>query len=280
MSISLNTISRGAVSFLNENLLQVLSSLNKKVLIIAAAAFACLAAYMISRYCFSAQLLDEKKAPSKPDGEDKKAPSKLVEEILNVKEVSEADAKKEISPKEESKELPQSDENGTLNGPGERIYPNEKNNPRYYWLPATAKGTFKNGKLIGQGSMTFHNGTVFEGEFDSTKSGSNYLNGEGKRVEKSIDGEVEAIYEGTFQEHKLHGKGMIFLPNGGTWKGKFEFGVLVEGSIEYKHGPIQSEEGKFAWHGNQLNGEGKRVYRTGKVEEGIFENGVLITPKK
>jgi hypothetical protein len=267
MNILLNPISRDTVSFLNENLVQAFTPLHKKILIIAAAAFACLAAYyLMSHYCFSAQSLEEKKAPIELD-----------EEVQNEEKVSNAAAPKEgISPIEEVEELPQSDEYGTLNGPGKRIDPRE--NPSYYWLPVTSEGTFENGRLIGHGKVTFNNGTVWEGEFKPI-SGHDYLNGEGKRVEKNKEGEVETIFEGTFQEHKLHGEGMMFLLNGGTWKGTFSYGMLVAGSIEYKHGSIQSVEGNFDRDG-RLEGEGKKIYRNGTVEEGTFEKGVLKTPKK
>jgi hypothetical protein len=54
----------------------------------------------------------------------------------------------------------------------------------------------------------------------------------------------------------------------------FEHGDLKNGTKTYPGNCI--EEGAFEALGGRLNGQGKRTYDDGRVEEGMFKNGKLV----
>lgn len=95
------------------------------------------------------------------------------------------------------------------------------------------------------------------------------LNGYGKRTD--FDGN---IYEGTFVNNELHGKGKItFVRLGQVWEGDFINGVLTgKGKITFADGEIS--EGDFV--GGRLNGRGKNITVDGYVYDGIFKDDELI----
>lgn len=126
------------------------------------------------------------------------------------------------------------------------------------------EGTFKGGKLDGEGTRTDHFrdlGTPFflfscreEGEF---KDGE--LNGKGKIT--FSDG---SVLKGIFKNGKLNGKGSYKRPD--FHKFLF-FGEKLPGF---------KQKGEF--EKNDLNGEGKAVYPNGTIKEGTFgtiKEGIL-----
>ena len=189
-----------AVSFFKESLMPSLSAQQKKILIIASLAFACLTAcYMINRSCFRAKI---------KNGEGRNS-------YLFGLIVQEGTFK-----------------NGKLNGQGKTIL----NIPLLVRLEE--EGEFENDKLNGQGKITT-GGIVQEGEFKNSE-----LNGQGKMTFSGT------VAEGEFKYNELNGQGKITKPDGST------------------------EEGEFM--NFDLNGQGKKTYPGGKVEEGLFEKDVLI----
>ncbi len=124
------------------------------------------------------------------------------------------------------------------------------------------EGQFKDGKLNGNGKISYTNGNIFEGQF---KNG--YLNGNGKISYTSGN-----IYEGQFKDGKLNGFGKISYTNGNIYEGQFQDGQLNgNGKISYTNGNIF--EGQF--QDGHLNGNGKISHNNGNIYEGQFQNGQL-----
>ena len=58
------------------------------------------------------------------------------------------------------------------------------------------------------------------------------------------------IYEGEFQEGNMHGNGVMFV----------EDGVKIEGT----------------WYQGNLDGDVKKIFPDGKIEELFFQNGICL----
>jgi len=172
----------------------------------------------------------------------------------------------------------------------------------------TFEGTFKNGKLNGQGKITFISGDKQEGIFLD-----NVLNGQGKRIDKTSDGEVK-IYEGVFKNGTIT-SGKITYPWGKVEEtlsgGKFiyeddYYSLVGNGKIKYSDGRISEGEfdgsdnlngtgtitlkdgtkhkgtfdsGKLKISGNIQNGVGKYINSNGTIYEGTFKNGTITSGK-
>ena len=95
------------------------------------------------------------------------------------------------------------------------------------------------------------------------------LNGYGKRTDFNGN-----IYEGTFVNDELHGKGKItFVRLGQVWEGDFVNGALTgKGKITFADGEIS--EGDFI--DGRLNGRGKNTTVDGYVFDGIFKDDEMI----
>lgn len=128
------------------------------------------------------------------------------------------------------------------------------------------EGTFYCGKLKGLGRQSLQQYNE-EGNFKSGK-----LHGKGKRISP-----LGEIHEGEFVEGQLHGLGKIYSRNHpGSTEGNYVNGKLEGyGKIDHGLGNGDGEEGQFK--AGQLHGKGKRIIE-GQVEEGLFEEGRLITP--
>ena len=138
----------------------------------------------------------------------------------------------------------------------------------------TFEGTFKNGKLNGQGKITFISGDKQEGIFLD-----NVLNGQGKRIDKTSDGEV-TIYEGTFKNGTIT-SGKITYPSGRVKEtlsgGKFIYEddyYLLVGNGKIKHSDGSISEGEFNEYGD-LNGTGTITLKDGTKHKGTFVDGTL-----
>ncbi|MDR1530728.1 MAG: hypothetical protein LBS62_00815 [Clostridiales bacterium] len=187
------------------------------------------------------------------------------------------------------------------------------------------KGVFKNNNFVG-GTMysKFSNGGFYEGGARALEtdvvgaSGHCYEQGQGKLT--YADG---SVYIGTFDSGKCHGKGKLTRPNGTCCEGEFkngefaagkktfENGAFFEGEfcggkfargvalIKYDTGTVYNGEyandkykgkGKLSWaSGNVYEGEffdsryyghGKLTLANGMIYEGEFSNGKFIEPLK
>lgn len=112
---------------------------------------------------------------------------------------------------------------------------------RLIWFGKSYDGTFVNQDLYSQKDIFYHDGSFFNGledQIPGCRSGFGIL--------YDVHGfkQLETI----FKDGSLHGKGEVFLNGNLIQKGTFHEGILVEGSI------------------TRLDG---------KIEEGVFVNGML-----
>ncbi|EGR31580.1 hypothetical protein IMG5_106320 [Ichthyophthirius multifiliis] len=127
-------------------------------------------------------------------------------------------------------------------------------------------GQFENDLFEGKGQIIFsNNGDVYSGDFKKGK-----MHGQGE-----LQG-VSFVYKGEFQDGKFNGQGQYeILESKNVYQGFFKNGVLDESKqqiIKYKDGSIYNGMIKN-W---EKNGEGVLCHVDGKIENGVFENGVLI----
>ena len=155
--------------------------------------------------------------------------------------------------------------NGLLNGNGKRVIKSVENK-----RTITEKGYFKNGKLDGEGERSkpvmLYSGIFSDGIFISGK----VFNKLSKLTE-----------EGTFKvvdnwgNVELHGKGKKY-GNFYLSEGIFEHGLLKSGKRENKskHAKIVLEKGEFTIDRREYDSnlkKGKRIFKDGTKEEGIFK---------
>lgn len=294
---NLYSFSYYASSFLKEGL-PALTQKQKKVALVAIAAFVCLS----TCYALYRSLFQGKEVPIDPLDPN--------QGVVIIK----GDIKNGIGEKRypDGRLLKGEFKDSVLNGKGKKIFIDGR----------VADGTFRDGELI-KGKLTDKNGwNIDEGEFkdyllvgQGKRTGPNKMVEEGEFVQgkfvkgrKTLD---DGLAEGEFKDEKLHGQGKLTwfqtkphivtregrFFEGSLFKGKhvnhvgniFEgvFGTLIfvkggynwetdghlqRGKITYLDGTI--EEGEFTKE--KLNGKGKRTKPDGSIEEGNFRNGVLI----
>jgi hypothetical protein len=127
----------------------------------------------------------------------------------------------------------------------------------------------ENGKLQGQGKITFPTGEVHQGEFRDGE-----LFGEGIRTLPN-----GAIKKGKFVYGDLHGLGIVEYERGQGLldEGFFFNDILIQGRRTWR-GAGRIEEGKF--QDGLLHGPGKIIHPDGKIEEGTFDHGQLVVKKQ
>ena len=175
------------------------------------------------------------------------------------------------------------DENDIPNGQGKKAWRSGK----------IAEGEFKDGVLV-KGKKAWSNGTILEGEFkdeflvrgkkikaDGTVEEGEFKNGKlfrGKRVSR-----YGTILEGEFRSDDLNGHGKMILPEGDIYEGEFKDGELHgQGKVTCRDGTAYEgvwENGYLVLEGNCQNGQGKRVYCFGGIEDGEFKDGMLFHGK-
>lgn len=116
--------------------------------------------------------------------------------------------------------------------------------------------------------------------------------GRGKIIRKYPSGSY--IYEGEFYDNVFNGQGKEILPNGVTYDGIYENGIIIRGQINLTNGIIYEgsiinakpdgygsetvpSESVYTgeWKGGIKHGYGKIEYDQGTVVEGIFIEGKL-----
>ena len=124
---------------------------------------------------------------------------------------------------------------------------------RYY-------GPLRNGKLHGQGKLTWANGTVYEGGF-----ADGLMSGRGKV--RWANGQA---YEGEFHDGMMHGRGRMTMPDGAAYEGEFRQDYFAgEGELSYADG--RKYRGSFVL-GN-FQGKGRHESPDGEIHQGDFRNG-------
>jgi hypothetical protein len=238
--------SQNALSFLNESVFSSLTQQQKKVILIATAAFACLAALYAVRCCWF-----KATAPSDDRDDDFKTNESPIKPQVEEEEVQPTTEKriKASGETEEGEFL-----NGELHGHGKRVFPDG----------TLYEGEFRNGLLHGIGKKISITATIKEG--------------------KPIS-QDKTIEEGEFRDGKLFKGKMIQCPHGSSvtlFEGEFHNGQLKKG-IKKSNGTLVDEtfndrqctveEGEFENH--ELTGQGKKVTPDGFIYEGNFYQGKL-----
>jgi len=186
------------------------------------------------------------------------------------------------------------------NGKGVYIYPDK----------TKAEGFWKNGKLEGQCSMFYSDGSSYVGEKSQDKKngkgkfiGADGSSSEGIYKNDTLSGSViitypkGSVYVGTWTNDKKNGNGKYTSPNGYSAEGKF-INDTLEGyaTIKYSNGDkyigdvkkgIQDGKGiyyfkngdKFEgpFKNGKFNGEGIKYYAKGGTLKGIWVNDEYIS---
>lgn len=234
---NLTSFSCYATSVVKEQILPSLTPQQRKIVLIASLAFACLVACYAMCYCW--------KIIKGSDGSvyEGKMIDGLLEGHGKITYVKGRIEEGEFA-------------NGKLHGQGKKIIPD--------W--GVEEGKFKDGKIY-DGKRIWggpnHSDLMYEGQFENGipegKGKMTYLNGD------SLQGVVqEGVFKGGFV------KGKTTWPDGkigdGTWSGT----ITWEGILTYPDGKVM--EGNFI--DDLLHGNGTITYPTGTVEVGFFKYGV------
>lgn len=150
------------------------------------------------------------------------------------------------------------------------------------------KGTVKNGKMDGKGTLTYPDGNKISGSFKENKlkegimtidtpAGSysvNYSSSKPKSAEITfIDG---TTYEGDFADFKISGTGKLKYPNKDSYEGDFSEGVRSgEGTYTWSNGDTYNG----FWKSDQMSGQGKYTFKNQSVLEGTFDGNHFISGK-
>ena len=132
-------------------------------------------------------------------------------------------------------------------------------------------GDWKDGEIVGSGSMYYADGRTYEGQFDRGQ-----YHGYGKLRHRN-----GAVFEGTFCYGEFHGPGTLKLIRDsetatmeGTWvhncregKGKNTF-ITEDGSVRL------TVEGEY--YDDRLHGHVKKTRSDGTVEEAEYVNGQKV----
>lgn len=127
-------------------------------------------------------------------------------------------------------------------------------------------GTFINGNLEGEGTITYRNGDVAKGHFREGK-----LHGQGEY----FDAQDGVKYKGQFANHKLNGEGSIEKEGHYILKGFFKDNLLHGKGTCHTNGC--EEKGDF--ENNLLHGQGMRTFYLPKcviLEGGTYNKGELV----
>lgn len=123
-------------------------------------------------------------------------------------------------------------------------------------------GPLVDGRLHGEGELTWKNGARYVGDFED-----GLMSGNGR-----LETATGNVYEGQFQAGMMHGDGRLEATAGEVFEGRFERDVFVDGS--YADGRGNRYEGEMKnWY---YHGEGRLETRYGEVLEGWFEAGELV----
>mmetsp|Transcript_29922 Transcript_29922/g.67539 ORF Transcript_29922/g.67539 Transcript_29922/m.67539 type:complete len:593 (-) Transcript_29922:41-1819(-) len=114
-------------------------------------------------------------------------------------------------------------------------------------------GDFKNGYIDGRGTISFHDGTEYHGQWRSNK-----FHGEGTRRFKNGN-----IYNGNYANGKRQGQGKCYFANGDMYVGDWK-NDTISGFGRYYYQNGHSFEGMF--RDGKRNGRGKYQLTDGRVE--------------
>ncbi len=152
------------------------------------------------------------------------------------------------------------------------------------------KGNWLKGKLNGQITIIYKDGTVYHGGFNENKEfdgegkiiwadGSNYIGSfKGNFIEGEGDyrsNDASYHYAGNFKASKFHGEGKSTWTYEGKiiiFIGEYENGLKKKGKLIFSEG----DELTCEYLNNNPHGDAELKLKTGKVIKGKFDNGVYI----
>ena len=154
------------------------------------------------------------------------------------------------------------------------------------------EGTLLTKKRQGKGTMVYHNGYVYEGEWKNDVrcgqgvcykmglKGSYYYVGEWKDDQLNGEGEFHGlgtVYKGGFLNGKYHGNGVLDISdsNKSRYEGSFEDGKKSGYGVETTD--AYTYEGNFK--NGIFNGTGKKTLKNGDYFEGTFVSGCFSEGK-
>ena len=124
-------------------------------------------------------------------------------------------------------------------------------------------GEFSEGEKNGNGSITYANGTKYEGSFKN-----DFHDGFGKLMQ--LNGET---YEGEWKKGKINGNGMRIHANGNKYIGNYVNNVRSgSGHLIFVNG--ESYKGNFS--NGKANGNGVFKFKNGNVYEGEFKDNLIM----
>lgn len=299
---NLYTFSFSTGSLFNEKILPSLTQQQKKVLLVASVAFACITAcYVFYFYCSGSKKIEEANKSISKEKDSNQNLNNAIKLVISEKLVASPKSSNAepvanensveskvpevvppLSPKFtiplDKKELNDDSLNitETLNFNNGKVYEGVVKNGKAngqgkmtypYPTKLTDIGEFKDNELHGIGTRTFTTGRVYTGAFDH-----GIFHGKGKMTD--LEGVVE---EGEYKNGMLY-YGKVDFNKTIVCEGFFKFGSLDgSGYITYKDGTVYVGEvtkGDHLW--DVPHGQGKRIYTDDIIEEGQFINGRFV----
>ncbi len=124
-------------------------------------------------------------------------------------------------------------------------------------------GEYKDGKRIGEGTMTWDNGDKFVGEFKD-----NAANGQGTYTNSDGD-----IFVGEYKDGKRNGQGTYTWPSGEKFVGEYKDGE-ENGQGTYTWPSGQKYVGEFK--DGKRNGQGTHTWPNGDKEVAVYKDGEIV----
>ena len=125
------------------------------------------------------------------------------------------------------------------------------------------EGTVRNGKIHGEGKLTFPDGRVYEGEFANGQ-----IEGEGTYTYPD-----DRSYVGKFHNGRRNGHGIVSFPSGEIYEGQWlddkkngQGTVLWPDGAEYTGG----------FRDGKMHGQGIYTYPNGRLREGSWKKGEFV----
>jgi radial spoke head protein 1 len=129
----------------------------------------------------------------------------------------------------------------------------------------------KNGRPFGVGRMTYRNGEIYEGHFESGKK-------HGQGVFSYFQNKNYVKYEGNFKDNKLSGTGTMFYKDGTKYSGDFENWLRNGlGTLNY---PVKDPQNGLKYVGNYKNdkksGAGNIIFIFYSIVKKFFGNNFKV----
>jgi len=139
------------------------------------------------------------------------------------------------------------------------------------------KGTWKNGKLNGQGKQFFGNTSDFTGDTYNGEFKDDKYDGKGTYNDKSIG----STYVGDFKNGQANGIGIVTFDSTSKFANQYYKGEWKDGKKEGYGTEFFGTMGKYKndkyigqWKNDRMDGIGKYFFSTGSSYEGHWQNNL------